>query len=846
VVRRSKPASRAARYPTRWPFIPLWCAGLAVSAVVLAELAYLVGRHSPPDPNSSFEAMRLALSRPGLAVPVAFGALVLAAWCIRHLTLNWLAWRPGSIQVAGLSHGCDAHEADVEQLTMYFRRRLATLQLQSPTPVPGAAPATDFLDVLDRGGVDSRNVLGTLLRVLRAASPTHAYEVRGVLLRRDERPQYGIAVEVLRQPSEGTMSATLWGETWEDALRQAADEATGAILPQTRRCRAPWGVWRGYVMPPGLLHAYEDAALLERDRRYDEALARYYDALDLDPMNMVLRLRIGQVQERMGLLLDALATYLGMRATSRPAGVRLSRLLYRGRGRRERRRALLSARYRRNVLLGGRVLIDQWRSPEETPPTKRDDRRRELRACLRGHLAAELCKIEDEDTVERILSAPLGADEDDDYFALRELFARYALHDCAELRESLHRHVFDRRVTLTSATVALTEVCIRTRLRSVRSRGERCADWPPTPEQMTAEIADIEIGPSGRVRSFQTWHEHYNAACAYALPLRDIEHLDDGDADRFAKAAVRRLELATARADSAYIASRRDWLLSEDPDLMGLRAHSQFVEFEVMHLPSSSITPRRPTAVRQLESSRYVRDLLVAIANTWQPVWRARKETLNGGVAVEVLLQWFGDELQTWDDVRTVAREYRHSGSRLALIRNLQRCADRYEFTAPTVGFPRYELDPLDRAAPRDECDDAATAAITNANERLASLYGIVGDARQRDPQLMRVGLTQWQDVLRRQGAAARPLSSQLLSLLCDRHAALWQLLAEWLEADEDSAPDAADRFQDNVDETRRLWRVALGLRTSMRESRNGHGSVDAARAAWLYTRIRVADLRDR
>ena len=34
----------------------------------------------------------------------------------------------------------------------------------------------------------------------------------------------------------------------------------GLILPQTRLCRAPWGAWRGYVMPSGLLHAFEEGA----------------------------------------------------------------------------------------------------------------------------------------------------------------------------------------------------------------------------------------------------------------------------------------------------------------------------------------------------------------------------------------------------------------------------------------------------------------------------------------------------------------------------------------------------------------------------------------------------------
>ena len=90
------------------------------------------------------------------------------------------------------------------------------------------------------------------------------------------------------------------------------------ILPQTRLCRAPWAAWRGHVMPPGLLHAFEEGVRLERARRYDEALAAYWRAVELDPLNMALRLCVGQLQERIGLYLDALATYWGMDVTSPP------------------------------------------------------------------------------------------------------------------------------------------------------------------------------------------------------------------------------------------------------------------------------------------------------------------------------------------------------------------------------------------------------------------------------------------------------------------------------------------------------------------------------------------------
>src|SRR3954468_20001763 len=151
MVHRRSPSSRSPRYPARWPLVPVWLAGVAASGAILAALAYLVGRHSPDPPATTFGAMFQTLAAPGLAVCLTLAGLLLGAWSLRHLQLHWLAWRPGSIQVSEFTVGSPLTDANAEQLTMLFRRRLATLQIQSPTPMPGAAGASDFLDVLDRG-----------------------------------------------------------------------------------------------------------------------------------------------------------------------------------------------------------------------------------------------------------------------------------------------------------------------------------------------------------------------------------------------------------------------------------------------------------------------------------------------------------------------------------------------------------------------------------------------------------------------------------------------------------------------------------------------------------------------
>jgi hypothetical protein len=800
VVRRTNPHSRSPRYPARWPLVPLWGGGLLAAVAVLGSLAFLVGR-DPGTPDNAGDALLLAGSSPGISVAIASGALVLAAWCVRHLALLSLAWRPGSIHVAEFTKAAANMDAPAEQLTMDFRRRLATLQLQSPTPVPGAPPASDFLDVLDRGGANLNNPLATLLTLVRAAKPPYAYEVHGVLLERDERPRYGVAIEVTRAPSEGLAATTVWGDSWECTLRKAADEATAAILPQTRACRAPWAGWRGYRMPGRLLHMYEEGARLEHERRYDEALDHYYEALKDDPMNHVLRLRVGQLQERLGLLLDAFATYSGIGASADPAAVRKPGLLYRGLARRERRRAQLSASYRRIVLLGGRVLAEQWRTVPSDPPTERDVQRERLRSCLRPKLMEELAPyVLAPKQLERLLQEP---DREDELatLRLRRVLARHAL----ELSEPL-RPRRDRRSTLTPATVRLTEVCIQTRLAFVRNALGEDVPWPPKATDIDAQVSAIEH----RLRGFRRWHEHYNAACAYALPLLDgaeDDHDDDPARAALARAAVRRLEQANACADSAYIASRRDWLVSEDPDLRGLRARAEFAEFEVMQLPSSSITPRRPVAVQQLESSRYVRSLLLAASHQWQAVWRARREDLPAAPDVGLLLDWVADELRSWDAVRTVARHYRHSGSRLKLIHSLQEGAGRYGHAVPPVGFPRYELDPLEGARARRRCDDEAKHELENANDRLARLREIVHGRSQEQTARLAQDLERWRARLRHHQAEARPVDTRQVAQICDLHAAVWQQLGEWIEADEDSAAARERAFKQTVAKVRGHWR---------------------------------------
>ena len=244
-------------------------------------------------------------------------------------------------------------------------------------------------------------------------------------------------------------------------------------------------------MPPGLLHAFEQGVRLERARRYDEALAALLARRRAGSAQHGLRLCVGQLQERIGLYLDALATYWGMERHL--ASAEALEPAARAPGRRERRRALLSARYRRNVLLGGRVLAKQWVTTPEADENLRDAQRRQLRACLRPAAAEEAGGVRGP---ERVQAALVDAAEIEPrhFRELRTLFGEYALRDCAGMRKSLR---FRDRATLTAKTVQPTELSISLRLDWVRHTRRRDVPVAAEPETTSRRRSAASRGAAG-------------------------------------------------------------------------------------------------------------------------------------------------------------------------------------------------------------------------------------------------------------------------------------------------------------------------------------------------------------
>jgi tetratricopeptide (TPR) repeat protein len=808
-LRRGRPGSRSKRPKPRWRGVIGWSIGIVAGLAALVGLAHLHG--NPPDAGDGFPSPALAtLAKPGVAALATFGALVLLAWCVRRLRLEFLAWWPGRIVVQNFVPSGDTPAAEVERLTAAFRDRLGMSHLQSPASVPAPAEQGDFLDVLARNGVDSGNLLGSLLSLLRAAVPTHAYEVSGALVTRKGRRPYGVTVHVVRAPGKGGGGHTVWDTSWTGAVRQAADHATAAILPRTRVCRSPWSAWRRYYMPPALLQHYEHAAECEHDRRYDEALAHYYQALDLDPMNHGLRLQIGFLQEKLGLYLDALDTYGAILEVAEPSSSHdLVRRSYRWAARRERDRTLLVARYRYAVLLGGPGLPRQWRKLQTgSQSTSRDEERERLRDRLAPTLKGLFEEALDSREViataapvyeeaERSLpptercegSLRVGAQATQDAARLPELFLLASLDRLADLRRRIPPSRPWRRPPLTRAAVMLSTLVVRERLR-LDLCGSHCER---DIQRLCAEISSIEPA-SG----FERWQEHYNVACMWALPL--LEN-GSGDPEKLACLAVERLECATERGDTEFLVSRRDWLVSEDPDLRGLRAQPRFKSFEAAYFPSAARTPQRPRDVHRWEVSRYTLELVRAAAQRWEDTWEKRARELEPVTSMRLLLRWCEDELSARRLIRDVALHHRDWRTRFELLDRMRGWSVEYGFDPIDVAFPDF---PAERE-PRGDSDDverATSAAIRDKDLRLSEVVRQLDLAEYRAGRSREAGRLRASRLLDELGARRarmgqrgtfeRGLPRAHAGRLCDLHVTLWRRLGELVtpDAERENASD--------------------------------------------------------
>jgi hypothetical protein len=782
-------------------------AALAGFAILVGYESYGAGKHGDAlDLRQPFHALAVTVTRPGVAVPVAFALLVLLAWLFRRVRLAWLVWGGGPIFIPDFQKGGEMTPSKAAQLTTQFRERIAVLRLQAATPSPGAAPEGTFVDVLSDGDDPSGSVLGLLLRLLRAAVPAYAIEVQGILRERDAQGKYGVTVQVVQTPGQPSPVIEVHATSWGRAICRAADEATAAILPRSRLCRGTWAAWRGYAMPEGLLSAYESAAKFEQERRFDEALDQYWETLRLDPTNLAVRLRLGQLQEKAGLLLAALTNYQRILAFANPGAKNLPRGMYRRGARREWDRALSVAKYRAAILLGDGSIVRQWSTPSRQKGVN-VVRRERVRADRRNLLEPLATMHRFDPTAERIskgvqqlLKVSPRLKRGSERKALLDLTA-CGDEASRELLLSLPRWESARwRELLTRRTVALSRMSIDRRRQVLLDPSVDPLD-PPRLAALDRSImrAGWRPGPlSGRcptwLRRWQ-WHEHYNAACVYAAYLSVGE--DDTNSVRrmLVRKAIKRLERAITTRDSEFVVTWRDWIISEDRALDCLRKTPEFLSFEAMYFPSriAARTMRsRPHEPQRLAEVRYARDLLTALAQSWHCTWHDRAK--NVAEDVHVLVLWCEQEREIWGLVGKVLDDWYDWRPRRDLLERANVLLAERE--AVCVKFSRYE----DRLSVQDGSDDAhnATQERRRAEQRLSELGALLKQPGNGQGALH---YKSWIEAMRDHDPHAA-ISLDMRARFCAQNALVWDRMSRWLHAGEEDGV-ARDR-QDALVQTAR------------------------------------------
>jgi hypothetical protein len=330
------------------------------------------------DPLSPVGELLAAIWPPVLAIVV----LVAFVRTIRWLLLLWRGRTP-RVQITAFAWTEGGTDDEATWVTSLFREQLAALRLDALDPLPERAPGAPLVEIVEgvgqSVGVDIGKAIG---RLFKAAWPDSGYEVWGTL-RGDGEGGGRISVQLIerRRGNRTLINVALKEASWEEGARQAALTVAGALYPRVRqRERGPWTLWRRTV-PRKLMGSYHAARRYEEENRLEHALAAYHDALDLDPLNPNLRLKIAMLQERLELDLDAWVTYEAIVDES-------DRRAWRGPD----RRVYLLALYRLAVLLGNGRVAAQWvkrawvaEGEGDLRDRERHERRRELTMSLECH-----------------------------------------------------------------------------------------------------------------------------------------------------------------------------------------------------------------------------------------------------------------------------------------------------------------------------------------------------------------------------------------------------------------------------------------------------------------------------
>ncbi len=736
------------------------------------------------------------------------------------------AYKPGPVDVQALENATgEAATPPLADLTAQFRKQLSETSLYPPPGVP-EAPAGSVLDLVGDVDPTPEHFGASVMRFLASLRPKIAYRVKGELQVRTQEPCCGMTVTVTSYALGGCRVTTVWQRDWEETVRSAVYWVVASILPVTSACkRVPWRNWVGRNLPPDLFAAFQKASQLAGDRKYDEAMDWFFRALQLDPLNPYIRHSLSVVQKEIGLYIEALDMIQGSLIFDGQREEDYKQRLWESFGHLRRPSYLLHLRRRPDVidvrynyasLLGlyddlpsqwcnrhgtetGKihqrliqVLADRyWPFAVKEKDTKRRWRPREVDKEARTRIenilrsgsieevrlffqqarAQELYRLASDRPLAYIVPGVRPYRTWTDLRLVRDLLAPMGLS-----RAWNQRHYFDKSDRMLPVfnwhrkpyqQVECLQDLSSMPVSDLNKRVRAHLHWPNWPLRMDWPV---------RTESRQ-WQDHYNAACVYALAMRDIRNMQ-GEAnkvtcdDRLAKFAVDELMKALHTSDSAYTTvktKKHIWLIDRDPDLTALRQHQAFKHFVGQMYPHKKGRRTLPDVVRS-QMATYEEKFLAAEAHAMEQIWHQRGKQIK--VDIHSVVEWFRSEERVWISMQKIAETQAGDWPiRVDLIENVKNASIAEGAIRGKVlpGIPSSEeLDDIPESinASHDICD------------LLKNLRELIGkNSASKNSR-------EWRDWLRDADASG---TSELpygeLEKICRGYAAAWQTLGDWFES---------------------------------------------------------------
>ncbi|MFF3244236.1 tetratricopeptide repeat protein [Streptomyces sp. NPDC002870] len=752
-----------------------------------------------------------------LSVRIAVLALLIAAfWALRRALLARNAYQPGPVDVQPLVDATPegTSKPGVEDLTARFRKHVSETDLYPPSALPAEPPAENFLDLLGDVNLEAGKLGTSLLHLFSRLRPKIAYRVSGVLQRSapGQTRCCGVTVTVTSYATRGSRAHTVWEPTWEKAVYEAGCWVMATILPVTRASKMPpWQAWRGKTLPADLFAAYQQGRQLSRERKFDEALQQFYKAVRWDPTNLYLRTQIAEIQEKLGLYLDALETYhgaltLGGLSTEEEntrlwgAPWRLRRFTYLWHWRH--RPGVLLARYRYAVVLGtAEMTARQWchERDDETHP-RRAVVREEIRQALTPAFADRYWPAVvgllphyrqplEKAAARRCIMRELN---DKRVFNVRLLFQLACLQEIRRLAQdytlaSLYSDIRADKKALTRIALRINrDVWAPLRLAWSHPRGskEGGMEWPPNDLKKRVKRARTRF----LRERHKDWVDHYNAACVYAVAMHAPG--SDGSRDEFAQLAFQELGDAVRDAESSFVMLKRSWVLAQDPDLAPLRTcdwSPRLARFEREAYPHS--TPNRerfddPRPVR-VEMAISNSQLLQDVAGVMEQTWHRRNSPYR--VEVHDVITWFEDEKSVWECLyRVTSSQARNWPDRENLLQRVREIVDPELMVEIPARVPVFN-DITD--------DDEGWGDRSTARKRMDGLdrrFSLLGQLVKPDGGISPTACsTDWLNVMKEVDAGEQTGGwDTAIRKACADYAAIWQTVRDLaVPTDEDPGP---------------------------------------------------------